>query len=235
MWFLAPRSLVHLGCGRTGEALADAEEHALGIGGHQGYPVPVSWWASLPLARAANGDDAGAARAAREFVARERVHAVPARIAVALRAQAAVEPDQRIALLEQSVQLHETGAMRLEQARSCVDLGVAYRRDGQRTAARAVLERGAVLALGCQAGPLLETARSELRVLGARPRRAAFSGVESLTASERRVVDLAATGATNREIAEQLFVTMKTVESHLARAYRKLDITSRDGLAVALG
>jgi DNA-binding CsgD family transcriptional regulator len=139
-----------------------------------------------------------------------------------------------VALLEQALELHGEGRMRLERARTCIELGLAYRRRGQRRAARAVLERGADLAFHCQAAPLLEQARVELRILGARPRRMAFSGVESLTASERRAADLAAQSATNREIAEQLFVTVKTVESRLGSVYRKLGIATRREFAAAL-
>jgi DNA-binding CsgD family transcriptional regulator len=61
------------------------------------------------------------------------------------------------------------------------------------------------------------------------------SGVDALTPSERRVADLGAEGLTNREIAQALFVTEKTVEGHLAHAYRKLDIQTRTGLGQALG
>ncbi len=61
-----------------------------------------------------------------------------------------------------------------------------------------------------------------------------FSGLESLTASERRVCEMAATGQSNREVAQALFVTTKTVENHLSRAYRKLDISSREQLSEAL-
>ena len=70
---------------------------------------------------------------------------------------------------------------------------------------------------------------------GARPRRERLSGVEALTASERRVAQMAAAGMTNREIAEALFVTMKAVALHLTHVYEKLDITGRAGLPGALG
>ena len=70
---------------------------------------------------------------------------------------------------------------------------------------------------------------------GARPRRVALSGVESLTASELRVCQLAADGMSNAEIAQALFVTRRTVETHLGNAYRKLEISSREELPVALG
>ena len=75
-----------------------------------------------------------------------------------------------------------------------------------------------------------ELARIEAAVAGARPRRLQFSGVESLTSSERRVAQLASRGHSNREIAESLFITAKTVENHLGRTYTKLGIGSREQL-----
>ena len=61
-----------------------------------------------------------------------------------------------------------------------------------------------------------------------------MSGAESLTASERRIAEMAAEGRTNRDIAQALFVTQKTVEMHLSNAYRKLDIRSRNELPARL-
>src|SRR3712207_5054417 len=90
-------------------------------------------------------------------------------------------------------------------------------------------------ARACQGTKLAERAHEELVAAGARPRRLQFSGRDSLTASERRVADLAASGMGNREIAQTLFVTIKTVENHLARAYSKLGINRRDQLPAALG
>ncbi len=86
----------------------------------------------------------------------------------------------------------------------------------------------------CGAEAVVERARSELYATGARPRRDALKGVESLTPSERRVADLAAEGNSNREIAQELYVTPKTVEVHLSNAYRKLEIKGRRELATAL-
>jgi DNA-binding CsgD family transcriptional regulator len=77
---------------------------------------------------------------------------------------------------------------------------------------------------------IAERARDELRATGARPRRMVLTGVESLTPSERRVAMMAASGLGNREIAQDLFVSVKTVETHLGSAYRKLDISSRKEL-----
>ncbi|MGZ6638862.1 MAG: helix-turn-helix domain-containing protein [Solirubrobacteraceae bacterium] len=69
---------------------------------------------------------------------------------------------------------------------------------------------------------------------GARIRRPTSTGLDSLTPSERRIVDLAADGASNPEIAQALFVTVKTVEMHVGNAYRKLDVSSRRQLAPLL-
>ena len=83
--------------------------------------------------------------------------------------------------------------------------------------------------------PLEAQAHSELRSTGARPRRPLLTGVDALTPQEHRVADMAAGGATNREIAECLFVTLKTVEAHLGASYRKLDLKGREQLSAALG
>ncbi|HVE68830.1 MAG TPA: helix-turn-helix transcriptional regulator, partial [Solirubrobacteraceae bacterium] len=90
------------------------------------------------------------------------------------------------------------------------------------------------LAHRCGASALVDRAREELAAAGARPRRPQLSGLESLTASERRVAELAASGSTNREIAQALFVTVKTVEWHLRNTYLKLGIASRRELVGAM-
>ena len=108
-----------------------------------------------------------------------------------------------------------------------VDLGATLRAAGQRTAAREPLLDGLTRAARCGARTLERRARTELAAVGVRPRGIEGAGPDSLTASERRVAELAAKGGTNREIAQTLFVTEKTVETHLGRAFRKLDVTSR--------
>ncbi|WP_040600681.1 helix-turn-helix domain-containing protein, partial [Patulibacter medicamentivorans] len=85
------------------------------------------------------------------------------------------------------------------------------------------------------AGRLAALARDELAASGARPRRTALRGPSSLTPAERRVAELATKGLGNREIAETLWVTRKTVEVHLGNAYGKLGIRSRTQLPEALG
>lgn len=109
------------------------------------------------------------------------------------------------------------------------------RRAGQRGAAREHLAEALDLAARCGAQPLAARVREELNAAGARPRRDWRRGVESLTPTELRVARLAADGRTNREIAQTLYVTLKTVEGHLARVYAKLEINGRPQLAIVLG
>ncbi len=123
---------------------------------------------------------------------------------------------------------------RLEQARALAALGRALRLHRRPSDAREPLRRALELAESCGAAPLADEIRAELHAAGARPRSAALSGPGSLTPSERRVADLAAEGRTNREIAQALYVTPKTVEVHLSRAYRKLGVGSRRELVPAL-
>jgi DNA-binding CsgD family transcriptional regulator len=125
-------------------------------------------------------------------------------------------------------------AARLEHARALVELGSALRRAGHRTDARPPLAEGLDLADRCGATVLAKRARDELIAAGARPRRERISGVESLTASERRVANMAGDGMTNREIAQALFLTGKTVAYHLTHVYQKLDIVGREQLEAAL-
>jgi DNA-binding CsgD family transcriptional regulator len=228
------RAHVRLAGGRAEAALADAQAWT-GIAATLGDPIlPVEFHAALPLALRGAGDEDAALAAAEAVVARERAWGTAGRTAAALRTLADVAPARATELLPEALALAETAPLPLEQARVLVAHGFALRRAGERTQARAILQRGLQLAATCQAGPLRDRALDELRVLGARPRRLAFDGVESLTRSERRVVDLAAGGATNREIAQQLFVSVKTVDSHLEHAYRKLGISSRKALPALL-
>ncbi len=123
---------------------------------------------------------------------------------------------------------------RLDHARALLDFGAALRREGQRVASREPLRAAADAALRCGAGQLADRARDELTASGARPRRLELSGVESLTSRERQVARVAADGLSNREIAQELFVSKKTVETHLGSIYRKLDVSSREEVAEAL-
>ncbi|HKP21786.1 MAG TPA: helix-turn-helix transcriptional regulator, partial [Thermoleophilaceae bacterium] len=111
-----------------------------------------------------------------------------------------------------------------------VDLGAALRRSGRLRDARPHLRTGLELAELCGAKTLAARASQEIKASGARPRRTALSGPESLTGREREVAELAAHGRSNREIGAELFVTVKTVEYHLKHAYQKLGVRSRQDL-----
>ncbi len=124
----------------------------------------------------------------------------------------------------------EGSGARLEHARAMADLGAALRRAGQRADSREILRPALDLAHRCGAIVLTERARTELVAAGGRPRRLVLSGLDSLTSAERRVAQLAADGLSNREIAQNLFITARTVEGHLTHAYQKLAITSREQL-----
>ena len=160
----------------------------------------------------------------------------PRAIGMALHAVALAEGGsvRALGLLEQAVAALEPSPARLEYAHALVDLGSALRRANQRAAARDPLRRALDVADSCGADPLAERARHELHAAGGRPRRPRTSGVDALTASERRIAEMAAGGLSNPEIAQALFVTRKTVEAHLGNAYRKLDIRSRAELSAAL-
>ncbi|MBV8612296.1 MAG: AAA family ATPase [Acetobacteraceae bacterium] len=130
-------------------------------------------------------------------------------------------------MLEDSVSVLNHSPAALERAHSLIEWGSAQRRAGQRQDALRVLSEGLDAAARCGARPLIARAREELRIAGARPRRDWTSGVEALTPSELRIVRLAREGQSNRQIAQRLYLSIKTVEGHLARAYDKLDIATR--------
>ena len=139
-----------------------------------------------------------------------------------------------IRLLREAVEVLAGSDARLEHARALVDLGAALRRANRRTEARERLREGVDLARSVGALRLAGRANDEIAATGARPRKALQTGLDALTASERRVAQLAADGMSNKEIAQTLFVTIKTVEVHLSHAYRKLEISSRAQLDKAL-
>jgi DNA-binding CsgD family transcriptional regulator len=134
---------------------------------------------------------------------------------------------QGIAELAESVALLRRSPARLELAHSLVELGGSLRRSGRRSDAREPLREGLALAQRCGAVALAEIAHQELIVAGARPRRDQLAGPDALTPSERRVAELAAAGMQNREIAQALFVTTKTVGTHLAHIYQKLGLSGQ--------
>jgi DNA-binding CsgD family transcriptional regulator len=181
----------------------------------------------------------GAHRRAQELVAEElrlaRSFGAPHALGFALRAAGLLGSGSKEAeqLAEAELYLERAGTL-VELARTLTEHGALLRRAGRRREARELLRRGLDLASRCGALGVSRRARDELIAAGAKPRRERISGVESLTASELRVAQLAAQGLTNRQIAQALFITMRTVSAHLGHAYAKLDIADRAQLSAAL-
>jgi DNA-binding CsgD family transcriptional regulator len=191
-------------------------------------PAVLPWRSAAALLLADVGRHEEARGLAADELRRAEAFGASRAIAVALRAEALVGPSSdRAERLKRALELLEPLPARLEQARVLVDLGATYRAAGKRSAARAPLLDGLSLASRCGGLTLERRARAELAAIGIRPRTTGRSGTQSLTPSERRVAELAAAGQTNREIAQTLFVTEKTVETHLGRAFRKLNVSSR--------
>lgn len=137
-------------------------------------------------------------------------------------------------MLREAVITLERADANLERARAVVDLGALLRRANRRREARELLRDGLDVAHRAGARPLAARAETELRATGARPRRIVLAGLESLTASERRVAELAGAGRTNREIGQSLFITARTVEGHLTSVFRKLQLESREEIPAAI-
>lgn len=155
--------------------------------------------------------------------------------ALALRALAqVVGGDDGIDALREAVEITGGTNAELERAKALVDLGRLLRQRHHRSDARAPLRAAAELAARCGATATLRLAEAELAATGADPPRRAPTGPGSLTATQRRLAEMAAAGLTNKQIALELFVSLKTVESHLAAAFRKLGVSSRTELRDAL-
>jgi DNA-binding CsgD family transcriptional regulator len=237
-WWFYPiqfgRARLWIELGRVEQGIAALQEMLRS--GQDTRPATEPIASTLALALRATGGDPDEVRRLLdwELEAAQR-WGTPRAIGIAQRAMGLVEDGERgIELLAESVASLRRSPARLELARSLTDLGSALRRANRRTDAREPLREALELAHRCGVGPIAERARDELAATGARPRRVMLSGVESLTPSELRVAKMAAEGLGNREIAQELFISVKTVETHLGSAYRKLDISSRTELPAAL-
>ena len=198
-------------------------------------PSMANWGEDAALAHLALGQIDAARDLVAEDLAVARTFGEPRTIAVALRTSARIEGHAAgLEMLGEAADLLTSSQLKLDHAQTLVDYGAALRRAGYRLDAQEPLRHGLDLAESCAAHSLAVRARDELIAAGARPRRAALHGPEALTASELRVATMARDGSTNREIAQALFVTRRTIEVHLSNAYRKLGITSRHELPTAL-
>jgi DNA-binding CsgD family transcriptional regulator len=233
--FLTARGRLRIAQGRLEEGVADL----LRCGQRRearGQRWPSDWKAHAAPAVAALGDKQLAVKLAREQLAAARRVDTPRALGMSLRAAAlAIGGDDRLALLREAVSVLERSSARLELAHALADLGAELSRSGLRREGRDAARRAFKLAGQCGALALAETALAELRAGPGRRARIELTGPDALTAAEWRVCRQAAAGQTNRELAQALFVTEKTVERHLSSAYAKLGIHSRFQLAAALG
>ncbi len=198
-------------------------------------PAWLPWRSQAALALHALGEEARARELCEEELWRARRFGARRPTGIALRASGLIAGgEQGLELLRESAATLSASPAKLEYARTLIALGAAMRRANYRADARKPLSDGLELARVSGAVPLAEEAAAELLACGARPRSVVREGVEELTPSERRICEMAAGGMSNPEIAQALFVTRATVESHLHSAYRKLGLQSRKELARAL-
>ncbi|WP_158894747.1 helix-turn-helix transcriptional regulator [Streptomyces lydicamycinicus] len=195
-------------------------------------PAIVPWRSEAALCLHLLGRDEEARALADAELKLARYWSAPRALGRALRIAGTLsEGDADVGLLREAVTRLKGSPARLEYAKALADYGAALRRHGVRNQARTSLSDALDIAEARNAAPLVQQIQDELHAAGIRPRRHAVTGLHSLTPSEHRVYDLAVAGRTNREIAQQLFVTAKTVEAHLSNVYRKVGVTSRRQLS----
>ncbi|MFC0597950.1 ATP-binding protein [Streptomyces palmae] len=197
-------------------------------------PAVAPWRSATALALAALGRAAEARRHTAEEAALAEALGNPAPLGSALTLAASLAGPPELHTAERAVTVLRASEARLALARALVVQGTLLRQDRQLPGARRVLREAADLAQEIGHQPLTEEARAELTAAGGRLRKSHRPGISGLTEAERRVIEIAATGRTNREIAKLLFVQVRTVEVHLTHAYRKLGISGRGELEQVL-
>ena len=233
---LAIRALWHNCEGRHAEAAeiiaaAGARQSELGAVN----PSALHWQVEAARTALARGDTSTAQSLSLEATQRARRFGAARALGLALRAAGMTHAGvEGVAYLRESVSVLEGSGAILELAHSRYALGVRLCRDGERGPALEALDGALQGAERCGGLRLRRLAAEQLAGIGARPRPAHLSGRESLTPTERQVALLAAEGVSNPHIAQRLFVTRRTVETHLSHAYAKLGVTGRDELAGAL-
>jgi DNA-binding CsgD family transcriptional regulator len=155
------------------------------------------------------------------------VHGMVARC----RAVVAEDGDEAEALFREALALHADDVPPYERARTQLAYGERLRRDRRKIEARAQLRSAHEIFDGLGAAPWAERARGELNATGETARKRDASTIDDLTPQELRIAQLVAAGASNREVAAQIFVSPKTVEYHLRKVFMKLGVASRVELA----
>lgn len=232
--FLVARGRLRIAQGRPEEGVADLLWCGRRLAAY-GLLWPSDWKAVAAPALAALGQGTQARRLAQEQLAMARRVGAPGALGMSLRAAGLVTGgDEGLDLLHEAVAVLEGSAARLELAHALADLGTHLGRAGRRPEGRDSLRRAIKLAGECGAVALAEQATAELHAGPGRRARTELTGPNALTAAEWRVCRQAAAGQTNRELAQALFVTEKTIERHLSSAYQKLGIRSRFQLSTAI-
>lgn len=228
----ARAGFVFLAAGAWTEAashLRDARRHAAAM--HQGDLGCIPFRADLVEALVHLGDIDEAAEVADELAHLAERGRLPRGLVEQARARGLVlgargERAAAIGALEDALAAHAAWPLPFERGRTLLALGAALRRAGQRARAASCLDDAAAVFRQLGARRWVDRVTAERDRLGIRRTDGA-----QLTVSERRVADLAAGGRTNTEIAAELMVSLRTVESNLTRVYRKLGVRSRTELA----
>jgi ATP/maltotriose-dependent transcriptional regulator MalT len=234
VWWMVSRVRLLLAEERYEEALGRAHELSRRFEGVFDNPAFVPWRTQAAEALLGLGRPEEAAELAERELEMTRVWGTPRPTARALMILGAARPSEALDLYGEAVRLLERSPAMLELARALTAFGGALRRDRRPAEAREPLRRALQIAGTCDARPLLDRVRSEIYATGARPESAGMNGASALTASERRVVDLAAEGRSVEDIAQALYVTPRTIQMHLDHAFEKLGIRSRRELSAAL-
>jgi DNA-binding CsgD family transcriptional regulator len=214
--------------GRYDDAFAAATEGATG--------ADETWYAALAVvelieAASRTGRPERAAEAVELLSESTRASDTPWARGVEARSRALLADGETAeSLYRDAIQWLEPTSLRVDLARTHLLYGEWLRREGRRVDARAELRTADELFSDFGMEGFAQRARVELEATGEHVRNRAPRGDE-LTSQEAQVAGLAAEGYTNRQIAEHLFISPKTVEYHLKKAYRKLDVTSRTQLA----
>lgn len=235
--FFQARATLHLVEGAPTEALADARAAGDLMTGSlcTSTPAIVPWRSLAATAHHQLGDRPAASRLAGEEVELARRFGAVRALGLALRVAGLVQGGPRgIALLREGAELLAGSPARLEYARALADLGSALRRAGRADAAD-TLRQGLEVAEACGSVMLINRMRDDLAATGGRPPRRRRRRPTDLTPAEERVARLAAGGLTNKDVAQQLFVSVRAVEFHLGNVFTKLGISSRQQLTAALG
>jgi DNA-binding SARP family transcriptional activator/DNA-binding CsgD family transcriptional regulator len=201
---------------------------------HWSFPPASRWREHKALALHHLQRTPEALAVAEEDLALARACGAPTGLGRALRVLGTVQGADGFGALWEALDVLDGTPSRLEHARALAALGAQLRRSDVAEEAQTHLVRALELAEVCGAGSVASFVRGELESSGVSPSVSAPSGIRALTDTQLRVAALAAEGHSEREIAQAMFVTPNAVDYQLGDVYRKLGVSTRDELAVAL-